>query len=117
MKTYEGSCHCRAVRFSFRAPEIQKAMRCDCSICVRKGIMMTAKTVPPEDMTVLADEGALSLYQFGTFSARHRFCVTCGVHVFVETRLNPGHFRVNLGCIEGLDPLRLPEEIYDGKSL
>ena len=50
-------------------------------------------------------------------TARHHFCGKCGIHTFVETRLNPGHYRINLGCVDELDALRIPEKIYDGKAL
>ena len=78
---------------------------------------MSATTIPPEDMDITAPPDALSNYQFGTMAARHRFCRICGIHTFVETRLNPGHYRVNLGCVDGFDALQLPDSIFDGDSL
>ena len=78
---------------------------------------MSSTVVAPEDINILDPENALSTYQFGTKIARHHFCSRCGIHTFVETRLNPGHYRINLGCIAGIDALRLPEVLYDGKSL
>lgn len=116
-ETYQGSCHCGAVSFTFRSPEITDAMRCDCSICARKGIVLSNDLIVREDISIVAEEGAQQTYQFGTMTARHHFCGTCGIHVFVETRLNPGQYRVNLGCVDELDALRLPAEIYDGKNL
>ncbi|KIC14884.1 MULTISPECIES: GFA family protein [unclassified Leisingera] len=117
METYSGTCHCGAVRFTFRTREISSAMLCDCSICSRRGAGLTPETIPPADMHITAAPGTLKTYQFGTKTAQHHFCGTCGIHTFVETRLNPGHYRVNLGCIKGLDALRLPSEIYDGQNL
>lgn len=117
MKTYSGSCHCGAVRFTFRAPEITSAMQCDCSICIRKTAYLTPFKVAPEDMEITADDGSLKTYQFGTRTARHHFCGTCGIHTFVEPRLSPGTWRINLGCVDGLDALHLPAEVFDGKNL
>lgn len=117
MKSYSGSCHCGAVRFSFRAPEITSAMQCDCSICIRKTAYLTPFKVPKDDMTITAAADALRTYRFGTMAAQHHFCGTCGIHTFVEPRLSPGTFRVNLGCIGGVNALQLPSEIFDGKSL
>lgn len=117
MTRYSGSCHCGSVRFTFEALEIDDAMRCDCSICARKGAVLSSMVIPPEQMEISGEEGVLSIYQFGTMTARHHFCNRCGIHTFVETRLNPGHYRINLGCVDELDALRLPEQIYDGKSL
>ncbi|MFT6695425.1 MAG: hypothetical protein ACJAXU_000921 [Paracoccaceae bacterium] len=117
MKKYDGSCHCGAVNFTFSIQEIVQVMRCDCSICARKGMVMTSTTIAPELMEISDLESALSTYQFGTMSARHHFCSKCGIHTFVETRLNPGHYRINLGCVDELDTLAFPYVLYDGKSL
>ena len=78
---------------------------------------MTSDTIPPECIEIFAAEDALRTYQFGTMTARHHFCGKCGIHTFVETRLNPGHYRINLGYVDELDALRIPEKIYDGKAL
>lgn len=78
---------------------------------------MTTTTIPPECIEISDPEGVLTTYQFGTKTARHHFCSRCGIHTFVETRLNPGHYRVNLGCVDEIDAMRLPEDLYDGKSL
>lgn len=117
MQTYSGSSHCGAVRFSFRAPDITSAMQCDCSICIRKTAYLTPFKVSKEEMAITATDGALKSYRFGTMAANHHFCGICGIHTFVEPRLSPGTFRVNLGCVEGLKALHLPSEIFDGKSL
>jgi len=117
MKSYHGSCHCGRVKFAFQTPEITKVMRCDCSICVRKGITLTPDAIPPDLITINAADDALRCYQFGTMTARHHFCSVCGIHTFVEIRLNPDKYRVNLGCVDDLDTLRLPEEIFPGKNL
>lgn len=117
MKTYHGECHCGAVRFSFRSSEIRETERCDCSICARKGSILTVETIAPEDIDIDADDGALATYRFGTRVARHHFCKTCGIHTFVETKFAPGHYRVNLGCVDELDAVRLPFVVFDGKSL
>jgi hypothetical protein len=79
--------------------------------------MMTSELISPDFINISAEKGVLSSYQFGTMTARHHFCKQCGIHTFVDTRLNPGHYRVNLGCVDELDVLRIPEKIYDGKAL
>ena len=68
-------------------------------------------------MDIKVEGAKMQTYQFGTFGAKHHFGGTCGIHTFVETRLNPGHFRINMGCLEGLDPLALPFEVYPGSEL
>ncbi|MCU7922246.1 MAG: GFA family protein [Candidatus Thiodiazotropha sp. (ex Dulcina madagascariensis)] len=114
---YRGSCHCGAVRFSFEGDEIDSGIRCNCSICSRKGAMMTPQAIPPAQFTIEAEEGALGLYQFGAKTAKHYFCKHCGIYPFHETARMPGYFRANLGCIEGIDPFSLDAEVFDGKHL
>ena len=116
-KDYRGSCHCGAVRFSYTGEEVTKGLRCNCSICSRKGAMMTPEAIPPERFTIEAEDGALGLYQFGSKTAKHYFCKRCGIYPFHETARKPGHFRVNLGCIEGVDPFSLEADVFDGKHL
>ncbi|MEM7345805.1 MAG: GFA family protein [Chloroflexota bacterium] len=117
MKHYQGSCHCHAITFAFSAPEIVDGMQCNCSICKRKGAIMSNFTIPPEAMEVTIMDDALSTYQFGSKVAKHHFCKMCGIFTFVETRLNPGEYRVNLGCVDDLDLFTLPTTLFDGQSL
>lgn len=117
MANYQGSCHCGAVRFSYKGEPIEKGLRCNCSMCSRKGAMMTSEMIPPQHFTIDADEGALGLYQFGIKTAKHYFCKHCGIYTFHETARKIGHFRANIGCIDGADPFKLEADVFDGKHL
>ena len=111
----KGSCHCGAVKFEVRAP-VMPAGRCNCSLCRRKGALMT----PPfaaSQLTILQGEDALTLYQFNTRVARHFFCRHCGVYPFHQTRKDPQRWRANIGCLEGIDPYTLEADLADGASL
>ena len=33
------------------------------------------------------------------------------------TGMTPGDYRITLGCVDEINAMRLPEELYDGKSL
>jgi len=112
MTTYEGGCHCGAVRFEVRVRE-HRALACNCTICAKKG--MINLIVPPEDFTLLAGEDALETYRFNTGQARHRFCRTCGVHPFSRPRSHPGQFDVNLRCLDGEALARFTIEPFDGQ--
>jgi hypothetical protein len=46
----------------------------------------------------------------------HWFCRTCGVYPFHDVTDRPGHYRVNLGCVDGLDALGLAIDVLDGRS-
>ena len=116
-KKYQGSCHCGAVRFSFEGEEITRGLRCNCSICSRKGAMMLPYFMPEAELTIDAEEGALGLYQFGARTAKHFFCKHCGIYPFHETARAPGNYRVNLGCVDGIDTFSLEYDVFDGKHL
>lgn len=115
-RRYEGSCHCGALRFRFRNPELTTGVRCNCSICVRRGAVMSSRYVPPEDFEQLEGREALAVYRFGDHCMNHYFCRTCGIAPFSEVIERPGHLRLNLGCVEGVDPLSLEVTPIDGRS-
>jgi len=111
----KGSCHCGAVKFEVNTP-VAPAARCNCSLCRRKGALMT----PPftaDQLTIKQGEDALTLYQFNTRVAKHFFCKHCGIYPFHQTRKDPKLWRVNIGCLEGVDPYTLDAGLSDGASL
>mgnify|MGYP002041147085 FL=1 len=113
-KHYTGSCHCGAVKFEVRTA-LEPATRCNCSLCRRRGALMS----PAFDVSALhIVEGvaALSLYQFNTRAAQHFFCKVCGVYPFHQTRKDPQAWRVNLGCLDGIDSYALEHTLADGAS-
>src|SRR5689334_12544692 len=105
-RTYHGSCHCGAVKFSFVGEPITKGCRCNCSICRRRGAIMSNDYVPAEALT-FEGKDALALYQFGDRDMNHWFCKTCGIFPFSGVAAPPGRYRVNLGCVDGIDPFAL----------
>jgi hypothetical protein len=117
LKNYQGRCHCGAVSFEISVPKIDKGMRCNCSICEKKGAVMTPFTIAPQYLKSNVEGDALSTYQFGTDVARHHFCNHCGIYTFHETMRMPGHYRVNVACIDGINSLELPVELFDGASI
>lgn len=114
---YQGSCHCGAIKFSYSGEKIEKGLRCTCSICARKGALMSTEVIPIANLDIDAQEGTLGLYQFGAKTAKHFFCKTCGIYPFHETARAPGHYRVNLGCIDAIDTFQLEADVFDGKNL
>ncbi|MDH5424523.1 MAG: GFA family protein [Gammaproteobacteria bacterium] len=117
MKIFKGSCHCGDISFSFEHDDIEKGLRCNCSICRRKGAVMSSFTLSPQELEIKVDNDALGLYQFDTKIAKHHFCKTCGIYPFHETIRMPGHYRVNLGCIDEIDTNALTVDVFNGKSL
>ena len=78
---------------------------------------MTNFTIRSEELEIGDENKALSTYKFGREIAKHYFCRRCGIFTFVETRLNPGEFRINLGCIDDMDSLVLLVTVFDGEAI
>jgi hypothetical protein len=116
-KTYEGSCHCGAVRYEVTLEPPSKAFACNCSMCLRAGWLLAF--VPQTALRVVAGEDALTDYQFGKKSIHHQFCKTCGVRAFSmgADKTGKGTVAVNLRCVAGIDATKLPVEAFDGASL
>ncbi|MDH3388677.1 MAG: GFA family protein [Gammaproteobacteria bacterium] len=114
---YEGSCHCGAVRFSYDGDEITQGLRCTCSICRRKGALMSPEAIPVTDLKIDADPADLGLYEFDSKIAKHYFCRHCGIYTHNVTARFPDKCRVNLGCIDDLDTDGFEVLVFDGKNL
>lgn len=114
---YEGSCHCGALKFSYEGEEITQGLRCTCSICRRKGTLMSTELIPLEQLKIDANPDDIGLYQFDTGIAKHYFCKICGIYTHNETLRAPGNCRVNLGCIGDLVDDELEVVVFDGKTL
>ena len=112
---YRGSCHCGQVAFEVEG-EIQGAMACNCSICVRKGTLMWF--VPREKLHLLTPDDAASTYTFNKHLIQHRFCPTCGIHPYAEATGPDGKpmVAINLRCIEDIELDVIPVKHYDGRS-
>lgn len=96
--TYEGGCHCGAVRFRVLVDK-HKTDDCNCSICRKKGFLHLI--VPPEKFTLLQGADVLTTYRFNTGVAQHTFCRICGIQSFYRPRSHPDSFDVNVRCLDG----------------
>ena len=102
VKTYEGGCHCGAVRFRVRT-DFSRVTECNCSICRRKGVIN--QRVRSEDLEFLRGKETLSIYQFGTRTAKHYFCPRCGVFPFSNPRTAPDQYAINIRCLDSFHEL------------
>lgn len=100
------TCHCGAVEIAVHLKDgLATARRCDCSYCRRRGTAVAS--VALVDLTILRGADTLTLYQFGTNTARHWFCSTCGTHTHHRRRSNPQEYGVNIGALDGVNPSTL----------
>jgi hypothetical protein len=113
LRTYEGGCHCGAVRFRVTG-DLDKVTYCNCSMCTKKGILHFI--VSPEQFELVSGADALSTYRFNTGVARHTFCKTCGIHPFYVPRSDPDKIDVNARCLDGVDVTALKVNTFDGRN-
>jgi hypothetical protein len=115
---YKARCHCGRVQFSFRSPEITVGCRCDCSFCLRRGAVLSPTYIPAADFTPHRDLSDLGIYLWNERVLQNYFCKHCGIFVYIGDGENARDgYRVNLGCVEGIDPLALEITLIDGKSV
>lgn len=123
--TYRGSCHCGQTQFEVDA-DIDHVRSCNCSICSRRGALTFR--VEAGDLRVLTPVQLLSVYEWGSRTAKDYFCPTCGILPFrrpsapTEAEAAAGAVRftgwaINVRCLQGLDWSNLPVSFVDGASL
>ncbi len=110
------TCHCKSIEAEINVPDkLEKILRCNCSICKRKGAIMSM--VKNEDFKIIKGKDMLSLYQFHTKVAKHYFCSNCGIYTHHNPRSNPSMTGFNVGCLDNLDVFKLENiAINDGKN-
>ncbi len=109
------TCHCENVELEVNIPEagFPKLMRCNCSLCKRKGAVMSP--LPKENVKLVKGQDSLKLYQYHTKVAEHYFCSNCGIYAHHKMRSNPNMIGVNVACIEGINPFGLGDiAVNDG---
>jgi len=124
MPTYIGSCHCGRVRFEVDA-EIDHVRACDCSVCSKRGALNFR--VPRKNLRLLTSWDNLTLYQWGSRTARDYFCKQCGILPFrrpsdpTPQELRDGvepydGWAVNVRCLEGVELAKLSvKQIYGSR--
>ncbi len=110
------SCHCGEIQAEINAPDkLEKFMRCNCSLCKKKGAIMSV--VKNEDFKIIKGKDKLSLYKFHTKTAKHFFCSNCGIYTHHNPRINPALTAFNVGCVEEIDIFEIEKiSISDGKN-
>ena len=113
---FSGSCHCRAVRFRVRLTDgLRTVRRCTCSYCRMRGAVAVSANL--DDINILSGEKVLTLYQFGTMTAKHYFCSQCGIYTHHQRRSNPHQYGINVACLDGLSPFDFAEvPVNDGMT-
>ncbi len=109
---HRGGCHCGRVRFEVDAPAEVDVLECNCSVC--RPVAYLHLIVPRDRFRLLQGEDALRTYRFGTGTARHLFCETCGVKSFYVPRSHPDGYSVNARSLDPGSIRALRIEPFDG---
>jgi hypothetical protein len=124
-KTYQGSCHCGAVRFECDVDLAAGTTRCNCGFCKKARFWMVFAKA--SEFRLLAGKDALSDYQFVAPSKpapflHFEFCSRCGFRAFTRGGHLPAFggefFAVNVACLDGVSDEELaaaPIHFADGR--
>ena len=108
-------CHCGQIEAEINIKNFEKFIRCNCSLCKRKGAIMAM--VKNHDFKLTKGLDKLQIYQFHTNVAKHYFCSVCGIYTHHNPRSNPLMTGFNIGCIDSVDTLQIKDfSLNDGKN-
>jgi hypothetical protein len=111
-KTYQGSCHCKKIRFEADIDFAQeKTMKCNCTSCWKK--RWWSVKVDPASFRALGGEENMSEYVPGEKKGHRGFCKSCGVLTYgwvPASEWNPTEYvSVSVASLDNLDPAELVE--------
>lgn len=112
--TVTGGCHCGAVRFEAQVQQSVRLLACNCSLCAKTGFLHLI--VPHGDFKLVDGGHQLASYRFGTRTAEHLFCTSCGIRSFYQPRSHPGCWSVDFRCLDDGDQLTHRTEAFDGRN-
>lgn len=116
------------MRFEVDA-EIDHVRSCDCSVCRRRGALN--HRVAQHQLRLITPWEDLTLYQWGSRTAKDYFCPTCGILPFrrpsdpTARELREGEdsmapfdgWAINVRCLEGIDLKSLPVREIQGSRI
>jgi len=118
-KTYQGSCHCKRVRYQVDLDLAKGTGRCNCTLCTK--LRAWSANVKPDAFKLLSGEDALSTYSKSEYM-QYRFCRHCGVQAFGTgniPELGGAFVSVKLGGLDDVEPAELiaaPIRFFNGRN-
>jgi hypothetical protein len=95
-QSFDGGCHCGALRFTFATslPASRWSVRaCQCGFCRAHGVLSTSDPAGSLSFQVTEPE-LLRRYRFGLKTADFLLCARCGVYVGARIETAHGHFGI-----------------------
>ena len=103
MTRLTATCHCGAVEIDAEFPQgLASAARCDCSFCLRRGA--AAVTATTESLRIVKGADALTLYSWGTHTARHLLLQNLRNLRVSPAAIRPCRMRRQSGLYRGRQP-------------
>ena len=117
MKTYTGGCHCQKVRYEVDIEDLTEVMSCNCSICSKRGWLLTF--VPTSSFRLLKGADEVTVYHFNKNRIDHTFCKTCGTASYGIGKDGEGNemVAINVRCLDDVDTEALTINAYNGKDV
>lgn len=114
--TFEGGCHCGAVRYRVGGLDLTSTITCNCSRCSKLGVILSF--VPADSFNLISGEDHLTDYRFNKKVIHHLFCDICGIQSFSRGVGQDGKemVAINVRCLDGVDIASLSPQNYDGKN-
>ena len=114
-ESFDGSCHCGALRFVFTTalpPSRWRVRACQCSFCRAHGARTTSDPAGAVQFRI-ADATSLVRYRFGLRTAEFLVCGRCGTYVAAVVTTKHGRFAtINLNALE-----RCPDGLLDAEPV
>jgi hypothetical protein len=116
MHTFEGGCHCGAVRFRVDVDDDQEIIDCNGSICTKKGILPIL-SCPSTAFPFCAARTGRRFTRSRPGQRNTFFCKTCGIHPFYRPPSHPTSWDVNARCLDDVGVLsRFAVKPFDGQN-
>lgn len=99
MHVYHGNCHCGAIKYTVKVPVIDTVNVCNCAYCFKKGYLWVALLGEDGKESLNFERGSweeMRSYRFGTKTAEHKFCSSCGSGIMTTLQGHPNLRGINV---------------------
>lgn len=116
VQTYQGSCHCGAIRFEADIDLSKGTIRCNCRICTKTA--WWGFLARPESFRLLSGRENLLVLNANPYVDRV-VCKTCGIRPFGHgnlPELGGEYYSINVRCLDDVDLSGVPIRYLDGRN-